>query len=138
MEDGRLIRHLLDPINAYLDSRAHDERLTKFVEPLKTATIQLDRATTHILQAGRNAPAEIGSAATPYLRLLGITALAYLWARMAETGLAGSHGTEAEFYRAKVKTARFFIEHLLPQTHGLTASVLAGASSLMDFDDEAW
>ena len=57
---------------------------------------------------------------------------------MAELGLGGKGGGEETFYQAKIRTARFFLRHLLPQTGGLAATIEAGAACLMDFDDEAW
>jgi hypothetical protein len=41
------------------------------------------------------------------------------------------------FYKAKLGTARFFMERLLPQTRGLLAAIMAGAGSIMEFDDAA-
>ena len=54
-----------------------------------------------------------GAAATDYLRLFGLTALAYCWARMAEIALARQDGAEdPAFYRAKLATARFFCDRI--------------------------
>ncbi len=138
MEEGNLIRVLLDPISSYIDSSSSNAKLEPFIQPLQTAVIQLQRATETILRRGVEDPAEIGAAATPYLRLTGLTAMGYLWARMAELGLEKAESGEARFYQAKVRTACFFMEHLLPQTAGLATTIEAGASALMDFDDEAW
>ena len=94
------------------------------------------------IDAGRDAkidPDEAGAAASDYLRLFGLTALAYMWARAAEVALAQVEtGADRDgFYRAKLGTARFFMERLLPQTSGLFAAIMAGGCSMMEFEDAA-
>jgi butyryl-CoA dehydrogenase len=81
-------------------------------------------------------PDEAGAAATDYLRLFGLTALAFLWARMAENSLPRAE--EDSFYRAKVGTARFFMERLLPQTSGLAQAIAAGGKTMMAFEEAAF
>ena len=85
-------------------------------------------------------PDEAGAAATDYLRLLGLTALAYLWAKMAEISLPKAGGAEDTdgFYTAKVNTARFYMERVLPQTNALFAQIMAGGKSIMAFDEAAF
>jgi butyryl-CoA dehydrogenase len=83
-------------------------------------------------------PDEAGAAASDYLRLFGLTALAYLWARMAEISMAKLDGEERRFYQAKVDTARFYMQRLLPQSGGLFSAILAGGDSIMAFDDDAF
>jgi 3-(methylthio)propanoyl-CoA dehydrogenase len=36
-----------------------------------------------------------------------------------------------DFYRAKIATARFYAEHILPQSAALSAEVVNGASSVL-------
>jgi hypothetical protein len=42
------------------------------------------------------------------------------------------------FYRAKVATARFYMQKLLPQTSALTASIMAGGATLKQFEDASF
>ena len=61
---------------------------------------------------------------------------AYLFARMAAVAIPkAKSGAEADFYRAKVQTARFYFQRLLPRTRGLIPSMLSGAPNLMDLED---
>ena len=57
---------------------------------------------------------------------------------MAEISLTKLDGEERRFYQAKVDTARFFMQRLLPQSGGLFGAILAGCNSMMAFDDEAF
>ena len=65
-------------------------------------------------------------------------ALGYLWARTAEVSIPKQHGSEKEFYSAKIATARFFMSRVLPQTGSLFAAIMSGSDQIMDFPDDAF
>ena len=85
-------------------------------------------------------PAEGGAAASDYLRLFALVALAYIWARMAKLALEKVEAGEedAAFYQAKIKTANFFFARLLPEADGLFKMILAGNASLAAFELQDW
>jgi butyryl-CoA dehydrogenase len=95
----------------------------------------LQQCTAEIARRGMANPFEAGAAATDYLKLFALTALAFVWARAAEAALR--HPEDA-FYRAKLTTARFFMEKLLPQTSALTSAIMAGGGVLQAFEDAAF
>ena len=83
-------------------------------------------------------PEEADAAAFEYLMFMGYFVLGYMWAQMARTALdalAADRGDQA-FYEAKVQTAHFYFERILPRTESLALCVEAGASSLMSFGEE--
>jgi butyryl-CoA dehydrogenase len=135
---GRYLRRFFHPVSAYIEANMENEALAEFVQPLAKSFVRLQQATAQVARAGMRNPDEAGAAATDYLRLFGLVALAYLWARTAEISLGKQEGGEAEFYRAKLGTARFFMERLLPQTGGLLSAILAGSKSMMDFEEAAF
>ncbi len=135
---GRYMRRFFQPVAAYIEERQNNEQLAEFVLPLAKAFGRLQRASAWIAQNGMANPNEAAAASSDYLRLFGLTTLAYLWTRMAEISLDKLDGDEARFYQAKVDTARFFMQRLLPQSGGLFSAILAGGKSMMDFDDEAF
>ncbi len=136
---GRLLRSFFHPVSAYVKTKKGDKALGEFIEPLGKAFVRLQQATAQIARAGLRDPDEAGAAATEYLRLFGLTALAYLFARMAELSLPEIGAGDAEgFYGAKAATARFFMQRLLPQTGALYSSIMAGAKPVMAFDEAAF
>ena len=135
---GRYMRRFFQPVAAYIEERQSNEQLAEFIGPLAKAFGRLQRASAWIAQNGMANPNEAGAASSDYLRLFGLTALAYLWTRMAEISLDKLDGDEARFYQAKVDTARFYMQRLLPQSGGLFSAILAGGKSMMAFDDEAF
>ena len=64
-----------------------------------------------------------------------MTALGYLWARAAEVSAAKA---EDEFYRAKLLTARFYMQRILPQSGALLAAIMAGSATMMEFADDSF
>ena len=106
--------------------------LAEFVAPLAAAHDLLEDATTVIRQRAAVNADEVGSAAVDYMRLFALTALSFLWARAAEVSLPKSND---DFHRAKLATARFFMQRILPQTAALHAIIMAGAAPVMELDE---
>ena len=67
---------------------------------------------------------------------MGIVMLAWMWARMAKLAYGKLNDDPTGFYKGKVKTARFYMNKLLPQTGALLSSILAGGETIMDLEDE--
>lgn len=134
---GRLLRSFFHPVLAFLDEALEDDGLSDLAQPLSKAFGALQLATAHIAQKGLKDPEEAGAAATEYLRLFGLVALGYMWlrsAKVAHTALAAGTG-ERDFYEAKLATARFYMERILPQVAGLLAAVKSGKGAMMALDE---
>jgi 3-(methylthio)propanoyl-CoA dehydrogenase len=71
--------------------------------------------------------------AGPYLRLFGIVTGGWLMARqaLAATQRLAVSSTQSEFLAAKLVTAHFYCDQLLPQAAGLLPAVTAGAGDLL-------
>lgn len=75
-----------------------------------------------------------------YMHLFGLVALGYMWCRIAEATLAKlpkANGSAARL-NAKLVTARFFMERMLPETATRLERIQAGAGSTMELPDEAF
>ncbi|MGH6944653.1 MAG: acyl-CoA dehydrogenase C-terminal domain-containing protein [Geminicoccaceae bacterium] len=138
---GRHLRAFFHPVLAFIEEHQADPELAEFVLPLGKAFARLQQITLHVAQQGVRKPDEAGAAATDYLRLFALVAMAYMWARMAKVArekLANGGEAEERFYRAKIATARFFMAKMLPESGGLHAQIMAGGAPLMAFDDAAF
>ena len=128
--------HALPRPRAGISGREHDdEEMEAFIAPLQTALEHLQIATGHVMEAGMSNYDEIGAASVDYLRLFGLVALGFMWARMAKIALPKA---EAPFYKAKIDTAKFFMQRLLPQTASLLAAIQSGSEVMMEFEDAAF
>jgi hypothetical protein len=78
--------------------------------------------------------------AVPYLKLFGTVAGGWMMARAALIATERLREPEAdkEFLGAKLATARFYAEHLLPQSAALTREVTHGAASILELDPAAF
>ena len=133
---GRYLRQFFQPVAAFIESRAEDPALAEFVGPLSKAFVRLQKASAWVAANGLRDANEAGAAASDYLRLFALVAMAYLWARMAEIALAHQSSDDGGFYRAKLNTARYFMQRVLPQSSALFACIVAGGESIMGFDDD--
>lgn len=133
---GRLLRGFFMPVQAFIEENAADPN----VLPLAKAFSTLQQATAHIAQTGMKDPEEAGAAATDYLRLLGLVALGYLWARTAKIAAAKLPAADGDagFYKAKLTTAKFFNDRLLPQTGAIWSAIKAGKASMMELEEAAF
>ncbi len=135
---GRLARRFFHPVSEYIETASEKPELQEFALPTAKAFAKLQQATAWLAQAGLADPEEAGAAATDFLRLFALTALAYMWCRMAEIALEKKTGHEAAFYEAKLAAARFFMARLLPETNSLFTMLTAGKSTLMALPAEAF
>lgn len=134
---GRYLRQFFHPVGDFIAAYVEDDDLAPFVQPLAKAFVRLQQATGQIARVGLSKPDEAAAAASDYLRLFGLVALAYQWARMAQIALAEKDGGDG-FYAAKLATARFFMDRMLPQTGGLFSAIMAGGASMTGFPEEAF
>ena len=134
---GRLLRRFFHPVLAFVGSAQEQPDMAEFVLPLAKSFARLQQATAWVAQQGLRDPEEAGAAASDYLRLFALVALAYMWARMSQVILAKPEGERTAYHKAKLATARFYMTRILPQTSGLFAAINAGAAPIMQ-PEEAW
>jgi len=137
---GRKLRGLFHPIAAFIEDNGADAGLAPFVTGLKRAFEALQGATAMIAERGLRDPEEAGAAATDYLRLMGLVAMAYVFARAVKVAQArlSEAGEDAAFYTAKIHTARFFYDRLLPQATAAFLAIKAGKASTMALEEAAF
>ena len=137
---GRNLRSFFHPVSNFIDENIADPAIGKLAGSLKQSFGALQLATGHIAQKGLKDPEEAAAAATDYLRLLGFVAIGYCFAKAAKVAHAKLEaGTgEEEFYKAKITTARFFFDRLLPPATAQFMAITSGKSSMMDMPEEAF
>ncbi|MBV8687793.1 MAG: acyl-CoA dehydrogenase C-terminal domain-containing protein [Alphaproteobacteria bacterium] len=107
---------------------------------LQKGTADLQAATMWLMQNGLADPNNAGAAAYPYMTLLGTVALGLMWLRIARASTAAlANGAEDRaFHEAKLVTARFFAERVMPETGALRRKLEAGSETLMALPAEAF
>ncbi len=131
---GELMKIFIEEVREYIDTTSATN-MEQFITPLKTSIDDLESLTQEILVAASKNTEELGTAANDYLHVFGYTAMAYIWARMAEEAFTKEDSSD-NFYASKIKTAQFYFAKLLPRRISLIESIKAGSNTLFDMEDE--
>jgi hypothetical protein len=93
-----------------------------------------------LMQNGLSNPDNAGAASVPYMHIMGIVALGLMWLRMASAASAAlASGTEDKaFMEAKLMTARFFAERIMPDAGALRRKLEAGSEVMMAMPVDAF
>jgi len=129
---------LSDTMRELNDMRGSDATIRSARNATIEAVTMLRDATEVLRQQVTETPARAYAVAVPYLHLCGRVLGGAMMARsaaIAAARLAAGDGDE-KFYRAKLQTARFFAEHLLPQSLSLLRIIKSGGASVAEADPE--
>ncbi|WP_338027474.1 acyl-CoA dehydrogenase C-terminal domain-containing protein [Colwellia maritima] len=137
--NGAMLKVFTDEVNTYINENKDNDVMAEFIAPLGDAVNDLTHLTTDLLAKSQTNINELGASANDYLHVFGYTAMAYIWARMAQVSLSkkdnnGESGDD--FYQSKLHTARYFYTRILPRRLSLIASAKSGCDCLFDIDDE--
>jgi len=139
-DGGRAIMALFKEIDGFLAANAAEEGMKPFLEPLKKARGDLQSATMWFMANAMAKPDNAGAGATDFMHLMGLTALGYMWAKIARAALdkKASGAVDGAAMDVKLTTGRFFMERFLPETGARLAAISAGADAVMALPAEAF
>jgi hypothetical protein len=138
-DSGLAMQHLLKEI-AELDPvlASCGPELESIRSAVATGRQRLEEATNWLLGKTQDKPDAVYLAAFDYLMLAGTVVGAWQMGRAAEIAhkkLAGNDA-DAEFHKAKVITARFYAEEILPRSAGYLEAATSDSSSAMDLQED--
>ena len=114
------------------------EATADFAGRLEKALGDLQAATMWFLANGMKNPNDLGAGAYSYMTLMGYVAVGLMWMRMAGAAaklIAAGEGDKS-FLEAKLTTARFYAERMLPETGALRRKIEGGSESIMALEPE--
>lgn len=121
-----------------LSSNPHKRQMNKFIWALSTNVANWQQYSVRLALKAKKDRDVVGSASVDYLMYSGYIIMGYFWAQMAQTAyekLAGDVDNR-DFYRAKIKTAEFYFDRLLPRTKSLAKTMMADPKTLMQLDQD--
>jgi len=137
---GKAIMAFFDMIKAYIkdNAGADAEFDAQFLDPLKSASKDLQAAGMYFMQNGMKNPNNALSGSYDFMHLFGHVCLGLMWARMAKAAqgaLAAGNGDSA-FLEAKIATGRHYMARHLPMTATHLARIETGADTVMALTPE--
>jgi 3-(methylthio)propanoyl-CoA dehydrogenase len=107
---------------------------------LEAGVAALTEASTWIGMTAMSDLARAFAGSVPYLRLWGIVAGGWQMARAAQIAAArvAAGDPEAEFYRAKLATARFYADSILCGASSLTHQIVHGSAGVAALSEDAF
>ncbi|PQA71639.1 acyl-CoA dehydrogenase C-terminal domain-containing protein [Brucella oryzae] len=133
LNGGRAVTAFFKEVGEFCEANRENEKLSFFTKHLKKGLNDLQAATMWLMQNAMAKPDNAGAASNDYMHLFGLVALGYMWARMAkvaEEKLASGEGNKA-FLDAKLVTARYYFERIMPESAAHLARIQSGADSMM-------
>ncbi len=133
---GELLRNFTSVIREFCDANSDQADMKPFMGVLVALLDEWHEITTEICERATTNPEEIGAASVDYLMYSGYITMAFFWALMARTAMdkLRTSDTEKSFYAAKLKTAGFYFDRMLPRTESHKRAMLSGPDNLMDLD----
>jgi acyl-CoA dehydrogenase len=137
-DGGRAVMAFFGEVQGYVKEHVADAAMKPLVEPVGKALGHLQQATMWFMQNAMSKPDNAGAGATDYMHLFGLVALGYMWCQIAAAANAKLAGDLTGRMQAKLVTARFFMERMLPETAAHLARLQSGAGSMMELPAEAF
>ena len=138
---GRAIQAFLKLLGEEIgEAKGGEGEAAEVAAALEKGVADLQTATMWLMQNGLTNPNHAGAAAYPYMTLTGIVCVGLMWLRMTKASgaaLANGGGDKA-FHEAKLVTARFFAQRMMPETGALRRQIEAGSDTLMALPAEAF
>lgn len=135
---GRAVQALFKIVDDECAAAKAGADSSDFAERLEKANGELKAATMWFMQNGMTNPDNVGAGAHHYMHMMGIVALGLQWLRMsvaAREALESGEGNK-EFYEAKLVTARYFAERIMPDAGALRRKIETGGESIMALSPE--
>lgn len=138
MTQGQLLMKFTKIIHKYCKATADNESVNPFITRLQSLNKEWGEVTQKIGMAAMKNREEVGAASVDYLMYSGYIILGYFWAKMAEVAHAklAENTTDKDFYQAKVNTAKFYFDRILPRVEMHRLAMLSGVDNLMATDAE--
>ena len=135
-DGGQALTALLAEIGDDMAAISASE-LSEQVAAVQNALAQAEEVKKWVLEQGKLTD-DAGTASVNFMMLLGYLCGAWLMTKSAAIALERQKeaGADKEFLQAKVVSAQFFSQHLLPRISGLSTAIFGGSDSTMALHED--
>lgn len=127
-DGGRNLDTFLEEITAFILSRRGRAELDALLVKLEEAVSTARHVARVLVDRSAASPDGAGADAALFLRLMGHVCIAWMWARSASVALDARDHSDEPIYSAKVATANFYFQRLLPEISGLVLALEADSA----------
>jgi Acetyl-CoA dehydrogenase C-terminal like len=127
-------------VKTFIKDNEGDERLKGLLDPLKTASKQMQAAGMFFMQSGMKNPNAALAGSYDFMHMMGHVCLGLMWARMAKAAYAAlDAGTgDTDFLQSKIATGRYYAARHLPACGMHLARIESGAEPVMALEAAAF
>ncbi|MAY87531.1 MAG: acyl-CoA dehydrogenase [Pseudooceanicola sp.] len=137
-DGGKHVMAFFEMVKSFAkDNGGKDEAFDRdFLEPLKSASKDLQAAGMYFMQQGMKNPNNALAGSYDFMHMFGHVCLGLVWAQMALAARAAlDAGTQdPTFYETKLATGRYYMARRLPATKMHLARIESGADPVMTLD----
>jgi alkylation response protein AidB-like acyl-CoA dehydrogenase len=137
---GRAIQLFFKTVSDEIATAKAVPALTDYATRLEKALGDMQAGTMWLMQNGMANPDNAGAGSMAFMHMTGIVTLGLMWLRMATAAQAAleSGAGDKAFMDAKLLTARFYAERVMPDTGALRRKMEGGAEVIMAMPVEAF
>jgi hypothetical protein len=136
---GKCVREFSQKLVSFGTANMTNSVLRPYAWKLLKIAAQWNYLTTRIMLVAAKDRDMVSTASNDFLMYSGYAMMAYFWAlqaSVAQDKLENGGADSKEFYQAKLATAEFYFEHLLPRAKGHAESCLKPTKSTMQLDKD--
>lgn len=137
-DGGKHVMAFFEMIKTFIKENAgKDDAFDKeFLDPLKSASKDLQAAGMYFMQQGMKNPNNALSGSYDFMHMFGHVCLGYMWARMGKASAAAlANGTsDPVFHETKLATGRYYMARQLPATALHLTRIQSGGDTVMALD----
>ncbi|MBL8444039.1 MAG: acyl-CoA dehydrogenase, partial [Zoogloeaceae bacterium] len=132
-DGGRSMGLLLEDIAATATElrTADDAGLTALADSLGRGITALGDATQWLLDNYDANPQAAAAGSVPFLKLTGVVVGGWLMARAAGIAATRVGDSDGDFFKAKLATAAYFAQHVMPEAGACRDAIVNGAESVL-------
>ena len=130
-DKGTAMSAFVDDARTVLKQASTDGKSRSIVTAVEEALNELATTTNWLVKNAASDQTIALSGATAYLRLFGTVAGGVMHAQAAQIAASQAADYDTNFYTAKLASAQFYAEHVLPQIAALGISIRNGHPSIM-------
>ena len=134
-DGGKHVMAFFELVKSFIkDNAGQDDAFDKeFLDPLKTASKDLQAAGMYFMQNGMTNPNNALSGSYDFMHMFGHVCLGLVWAKMGKAArdALARDTSDPEFYQTKLATGRYYMARQLPATALHLTRIQSGSDTVM-------